>query len=484
MIVVLLVALEVGLLLGGFAFYRKGERSVAVFLAGPGGWACVGVLLTVAAIGVVIAYEVRKHSAPRLRWFSVAFLSSCWFVGVTLAGAEVVARMALFEGMEGPVLANTRLLPLSWESVAARNRSVLGRASVEGSYLVYDGELGWTVGSGRRSRDYNRQLVERYLGEIGRERRADQQGVAARSRVWLEEGIYLSSAEGIRSPQAGMSFARIPAGRRIALVGDSFTFGLEVHYEETWGHQLELALGRDFQVLNFGVDGYGVDQAYLRYRRDVVSWRPEVVILGVINHDLRRTMCIYAFLCFPGFEMPFAKPRFVLRGQGLALLNVPVPRGEWLFERRSVSELPFVEDDISFRKEEWEWHAYDRSYVLRFLRSRFNPWITTRLTVTDEVLKAVNGEIFRTFLRIARKNGSTPLVVFFPSRADFTPEAREQAGIAKEVLETSGTPYLDMTECVRDVRATERFKALHYSARTNLAAARCLEESVREALRK
>jgi len=48
-------------------------------------------------------------------------------------------------------------------------------------------------------------------------------------------------------------------------VGDSFTFGQEVTYEESWGYLLEKALGSEFQVLNFGVAMYGVDQAYLRY---------------------------------------------------------------------------------------------------------------------------------------------------------------------------------------------------------------------------
>ena len=109
-------------------------------------------------------------------------------------------------------------------------------------------------------------------------------------------GIYLSSVEGLRSPRVGMSFAGIPAKRRIAIVGDSFTFGLEVPYGQTWGHQLEVLLGPGVQVLNFGVDGYGVDQAFMRYQRDVAAWRPDVAILSVIDDDLRRTMGVYGFL--------------------------------------------------------------------------------------------------------------------------------------------------------------------------------------------
>lgn len=62
-----------------------------------------------------------------------------------------------------------------------------------------------------------------------------------------------------------MGFAWVPTRYRIAIVGDSFTFKLEVPYEKTWGHQFEIALGPGWQVLNFGVDGYGLDQAFLRY---------------------------------------------------------------------------------------------------------------------------------------------------------------------------------------------------------------------------
>jgi len=86
--------------------------------------------------------------------------------------------------------------------------------------------------------------------------------------------LYFSSTEGLRSPRTNISFAARRPRHRVALVGDSFTFGMEVPYEDTWGAQLERALAGDVQVLNFGVDGYGVDQAYLRYRKMCVHGAP------------------------------------------------------------------------------------------------------------------------------------------------------------------------------------------------------------------
>jgi nucleoside-diphosphate-sugar epimerase len=34
-------------------------------------------------------------------------------------------------------------------------------------------------------------------------------------------------------------------------------------------------------VLNFGVDGYSTDQAYLRYQRNVLPWRPLVSVADI-----------------------------------------------------------------------------------------------------------------------------------------------------------------------------------------------------------
>jgi hypothetical protein len=311
--------------------------------------------------------------------------------------------------------------------------------------------LGWTVGQSRRSSD----------------------------------GLYFSSVEGIRAPRVGIAFADAAAKHRIAIVGDSFTFGLEVRYEETWGNRLELMLGPEYQVLNFGVDGYGVDQAFLRYRRDISSWRPKIVILGIINDDLRRTMGVYGFLTFPGSEMPFPKPRFILKDGALRLLNLPLPTPDAIFANSAITDLPYIDYDVSFYPSEWETSVFHHTYLVRFLLSRFPRWPVPEANVSEEAMKSINGELFQAFVRLARGQGATPIVVYFPSRSDFaldgTPQARLNR-MAKEVLRENGVPYVDMTDCVRRVDAAERFAKIHYSPATNAAVARCLRSVVRETL--
>jgi lysophospholipase L1-like esterase len=105
-----------------------------------------------------------------------------------------------------------------------------------------------------------------------------------------------------------------PTGvRRIAVLGDSFTFGLDVDDDETYCAKLERELP-GFEVLNFGVNGYGTDQQYLRWKRDVALFDPDIVLLGFFLPDVDRNLLSVR-------EM--LKPRFVLEGDELRLIEPP-----------------------------------------------------------------------------------------------------------------------------------------------------------------
>lgn len=462
-----LYLLEAAAALLALAFYKKGDRPLSSFLTHPAGIVFLLAAAVLMTTLVVLVRWLRRQPPPRARRLAAPLLLNLVSVGIGFATAEIAIRLLSVKTPEGPVFANTLLLPRSWEALAARSRATLARAAQQGSFLVYDPQLGWTLGPNRHSRDYNRVRARATAARL--EGRTATESVADTAAE-----IYFSSSEGLRSPRAGMSFSGGPRPRtRIALIGDSFTFGLEVRYEETWGQELERALGPGVEVLNFGVDGYGVDQAYLRYQRDVVPWHPDIVILGVINDDLRRTMCVYGFLCFPGFEMPFPKSRFVMAGDSLQRVNAPLPQPESLFVQRAITDLPFIAHDASFDRGEWDWRFYDHSYAIRLVLAKFHRWPTPGPTVTEDAERRVNGAIIQAFEQLARQNGSKPLVVFFPSLTAFLPESHS-APIAEQTLHAAKIPYLDMTDCVRQVPAAQRFVTLHYSAATNAAIARCL----------
>jgi hypothetical protein len=227
-----LFLLEGSLALFLLALYKRAGAPWPEFLQRP-----AGMIFILAGIGVLLpgSLIVREHRRYRQspRAFHFTLLLNLLTVALAFLAAEALVRVFAVTTPDGVTIRGRALVPQhSWESLAARELALIRRFAPRGvwstSYLVPDDRLGWTVGPGRRSRD----------------------------------GLYLSSEEGLRSASQGVKLSATTDRTRVALVGDSYTFGLEVSYQDTWAHRLEMDMGPDYQVLNFGVDGYGVDQAY------------------------------------------------------------------------------------------------------------------------------------------------------------------------------------------------------------------------------
>jgi lysophospholipase L1-like esterase len=78
---------------------------------------------------------------------------------------------------------------------------------------------------------------------------------------------------------------------RIAVVGDSFVFGLGLPPDEVFTEVLERDLGRGagdgrrFEVLNFGVPGYSSQEEAAVLEHKALAWKPRVVIVGYCLND-------------------------------------------------------------------------------------------------------------------------------------------------------------------------------------------------------
>jgi hypothetical protein len=108
-----------------------------------------------------------------------------------------------------------------------------------------------------------------------------------------------------------------PGRVRVMCSGDSFTFGFGVADDETWCALLP-TLDRRLDSVNLGQGGYGVDQAFLRYRRDGARFAPALHLFAFIDGDFER-MRSNRFL-------DFGKPTLALRNGALVVENVPAPR--------------------------------------------------------------------------------------------------------------------------------------------------------------
>lgn len=451
-----LYVLEASAALLALCLYKKAGIPLGEFAGRPAGIALIASsILGGAALLFLMREATRQADHPReiLHALGANLLS----VTIVLASADIGLRLLVSrEDPAWPRIGSTILLPHDWKRVSRARLRLVEEASANGpwsdAFRVYHPVLGWTNGASRTSRD----------------------------------GLSLSSVEGIRSPRAGVSFREMGPARIVAILGDSNAFGLEVPFEDSWGAHLDRALGEGVRVLNFGVDGYGVDQAYLRYLEDVVAWRPEVVIFGFIHHDLERTLSVYPFLTFR-WQMPFTKPRFTLGPEGLRNINDRLLDPEELFSVASVDALPLIDRDPGYNAEQWQERSIHKLMLARYLLSRFPRW-RARDPALDEEKLDLNAALLRSFVHAVRTNGSVPLVVYFPTAGagDFSDaEAVPLGGLrAHEVLLKAGVDYQDLTPAVEQVPAVERMveSGRHYAPVTNEVVAGWLAPVVREAL--
>ena len=112
---------------------------------------------------------------------------------------------------------------------------------------------------------------------------------------------------------------------RISAFGDSFTYGDDVKLEESWTRRLS-TMRPSLEVLNYGVSGYGLDQAYLRYRRLGAEYQPHIVFIGYLSENIARNVNVLRVFYSGRYPTSIlTKPRFKVSDGHLVLLENPLP---------------------------------------------------------------------------------------------------------------------------------------------------------------
>jgi len=104
----------------------------------------------------------------------------------------------------------------------------------------------------------------------------------------------------------------------ILCCGDSFTFCRQVNDNETWENYLSKL--ENTNVLNFGVGNYGIDQSFLRLKREFHKNKTKLVIMAVVPDTISRIMSVWKHYYEYGNTFAF-KPRFILHNNKLKLIN-------------------------------------------------------------------------------------------------------------------------------------------------------------------
>ena len=232
------------------------------------------------------------------------------------------------------------------------------------------------------------------------------------------------NGQGVRAKRAYA--AEPPAGRRRALcAGGAFTLGPGVDDDSTWCAQLE-QIEPGLETVNLGQGGYGLDQIFLRVRRDGAGFDHDVLLFAFTRDDFSRME--------KDDYHHYAKPVLRVGGDGeLEVHNVPVPdngrRMPWLVRNLSVFErLRIVELTRP---------------ALRALR----PPAASGLTAGE--IADLSGKVFEELEILSDRHGAALVLIDLPTSADYeNPNELWRKRIAREVRQRD-IPFIDLVEELR-----------------------------------
>lgn len=138
------------------------------------------------------------------------------------------------------------------------------------------------------------------------------------------EGDDRIDARGARATSAATSEAGVAPALRLAVLGCSFTYGTEVAADDAWPARLAKRRAPALDVVNLGVPGYGIDQAFLRWHSIASGIAAGEVWLGFMPEAAARTVNVYRPALRPWSPTVAFKPRFRIDEDG-ALALVPSP---------------------------------------------------------------------------------------------------------------------------------------------------------------
>ncbi len=239
----------------------------------------------------------------------------------------------------------------------------------------------------------------------------------------------------------------------VALYGDSFTEGFGVSPEDAWSSVLSRLL--HCRVANFGVAGYGTDQAYLRFL-DQRGDHAKVVILGFLSENVirnvnqLRNLLSDATTCHP-------KPRFILDEHGqLQLVPLPKLTREQYYTLRTHPER-VLHHEYFLPGGPSGYQRMQFPYTWQFLKALplvFKNVVLHQGTYYDlyrpgnpSHAVAVTVAIMEAFSREAKQRGQQPLILIIPTHIDLAYYRHHGAWIYQPItdeLARKGLDFIDL----------------------------------------
>jgi hypothetical protein len=373
---------------------------------------------------------------------------------ILLAALVLVVCLELIASVGFGVVGSRRsLMPepaFSGLLTADHRRIIHDRIVGKSLYLDYSAALGWTIKPHGRS------------------------------------GLYQANSHGMRSSRE-YSIQPPASVIRIAVFGDSFTHGDDVSNADAWPRQLE-DLSPNLEVLNFGVGGYGTDQALLRYETEGARFRPHVVLMGFHEENIHRVVSVFRLFYFPTSGLPMSKPRFVMRDGAAVLVPNPIPTREGyraLLDDPARETARLGEHDYHYHRS-FHYHWTDVSRTARLVRllahnsrPREGGIGFNHGSEAFQVLTA----IYSRFEERARKAGSRPIALVHPDAGTIETYRKRRVRSYDPLLSyfaARGIEYIDLLDAFEKygLDKAHSLYAGHYTAEGNRVVAEYLSEAL------
>lgn len=264
----------------------------------------------------------------------------------------------------------------------------------------------------------------------------------------------------------------------IVFLGDSFTWGYEVEFDEMFVNQLRERFPA-YQIFNLAHRGYGTDQEFLTFRQWGDKRALALLVLMFSENDVGDNNS--------SFNYGKPKPEYQLHDDKLILTGVPVPRDEsWMVAPdREVSA-----DSGKASVKDWIYH----SHFINNMRIRYKLFRERRrleatqdntqgqksepdYTLTSRIIEELRNEIAR--------RGSRLIVVFIPSEGeiegldDALPYQIAIAGLC----DTLGIEHFDLAPALKKAFSRTYYRqGMHWNAHGHEVVAEALYGYLEEEL--
>jgi hypothetical protein len=206
----------------------------------------------------------------------------------------------------------------------------------------------------------------------------------------------------------------------VSAYGGSYTEGLP--REQSYPYQMGQILR--CPVANFGIGGYGSDQALLRYRAQHRIDPSRVILLAHASEGILPILNQYRNLLYPTSEGVF-KPRFIMEKGELKLIPPPITKAEDFDAlERSPSRMLTHDEFLSRPRPEFpyvwsltRWFFTD--YHVRAKLSRVPRYAQFYEPSHPAGGVQLLGKIFETFHSEVTRDGKVPLLAIVPTCHDF-----------------------------------------------------------------